>query len=202
MPDGGATSDGGTAPGPRFTAVRRLAETDSTNREALTAARAGAPEGLVVVAVHQTAGRGRDGRSWLAPPGSSLLVSVLLRPPPSLGGDRVHEVTKAAALAAADACREVAGVEPGFKWPNDLLVGDRKLAGLLAEAEWDGHGGLAALVVGLGLNVNWPAELPVELDGIAVALNHVVGHPVDRDALLDAFLRNFAARYERACENG
>ncbi|HLM16756.1 MAG TPA: biotin--[acetyl-CoA-carboxylase] ligase [Acidimicrobiia bacterium] len=155
---------------------------DSTNRYAAAAARAGAPDGLVVVADEQTAGRGRLGRIWEAPPGSSLLVSVLLR----RSGDpaRTDEpgrVMMAAGVALVAAVDDVAGVDARLKWPNDLVVDDRKLAGLLAEVEGD------ALVVGAGCNVNWEA-FPDELAPTATACNLEAGHAVDRDALLDAFL--------------
>jgi BirA family biotin operon repressor/biotin-[acetyl-CoA-carboxylase] ligase len=133
---------------------------------------------LVAVADHQTAGRGRLGRTWEAPPGGSLLMSVLLRP--SLPPERLHLATAAVALAAAGACEDEAGFRPGLKWPNDLLVEDRKLAGVLAEAD------LPAVVVGLGLNVDWPAGA-VPAGGTAV--NLVAGRDVDRDALLAALLR-------------
>jgi BirA family biotin operon repressor/biotin-[acetyl-CoA-carboxylase] ligase len=165
--------------------VRHVAETGSTNADLLTEARLGAPAGRVLVADHQTAGRGRMGRRWEAPPGASLLVSVLLRPREGLA---LHGATQAVGLAARSACTAVAGVTPDLKWPNDLLVGDRKVAGVLAEALADG-GHVTAVVVGLGLNVNWPAELPPELVGIMTSLNHVAGRSVDRAALLDAFLR-------------
>jgi len=159
---------------------------DSTNRHALAAARDGAPDGLVVVADEQTAGRGRLGRTWEAPPGSSLLVSVLLR----RSGDPARtaeagRVVMAAGVALAAAVEDVAGVDVGLKWPNDLVVDDRKLAGLLAETEGD------ALVVGAGCNVNWEA-FPDELASTATACNLEAGRAVDRDALLDAFLDRFA----------
>jgi BirA family biotin operon repressor/biotin-[acetyl-CoA-carboxylase] ligase len=157
--------------------VRRFAEIDSTNRYLLDAAREGAVGGLVAVADHQTAGRGRLDRTWEAPPGSSLLVSVLLRPAP----DPPHRATMAAALALADAVETVAGFAPGIKWPNDLVADDRKLAGLLAERTDD------AVVVGAGCNVDWD-EFPSELAGTATACNLVAGRAVDRGALLDAFL--------------
>ena len=158
---------------------------DSTNRHALDAARDGAPAGLVVVADEQTAGRGRLGRTWEARPGSSLLVSVLLRDP----GDPARAVM-AAGVALAAAVEDVAGIEVGLKWPNDLVVDDRKLAGLLAEAEGD------ALVVGAGCNVNWES-FPEELRATATACNLEAGRPVDHDALLDAFLDRFAAALGR-----
>jgi BirA family biotin operon repressor/biotin-[acetyl-CoA-carboxylase] ligase len=172
--------------------VRRHADIDSTNREAAELARAGAPEGVVVVADHQTAGRGRLGRTWEAPPGSSLLLTVLLRP--TLDATRLHLVTMAVALAAADACRAVAGFSPQLKWPNDLMVADRKLAGILAEAAFEGNV-VRWAVVGIGLNVNWPVDLPAELADIAVAANHVAGQPVDRERLLAELLARLEVRY-------
>src|SRR3954465_8589224 len=114
----------------RFAEGRRLRETDPPNRDALDAARAGATDGVVVVADHQRAGRGRLGRTWSAPPGASLLFSVLLRL--DLAPEHRHRVVMAAAVAMADAGSSTTGVEATLKWPNDLLVGDRKLAGILA----------------------------------------------------------------------
>jgi BirA family biotin operon repressor/biotin-[acetyl-CoA-carboxylase] ligase len=154
---------------------------DSTNRHALDAARQGSPDGLVVVADEQTEGRGRLGRSWDAPPGSSLLVTVLLR-----GTTDTSRVVMAAGVALAVAVEQVAGFVPDLKWPNDLVVDDRKLAGLLAEADGD------VLVVGAGCNVNW-SSFPGELAESATACNLEAGRPVDRDALLDAFLDRFEA---------
>jgi BirA family biotin operon repressor/biotin-[acetyl-CoA-carboxylase] ligase len=172
--------------------VERLESVDSTNRYALDAARAGAGEGLVVVADHQTAGRGRMGRVWEAPPGASLLVSVLLRParPP---GD-LHLCTAAAALAMADAIADVAGVAVDLKWPNDLFAGGRKLGGLLAEADLAGAQ-VRAVVVGIGVNVAWD-EFPGELAGIATACNLEAGRPVDREDLLTRFLEHLASRLD------
>jgi BirA family biotin operon repressor/biotin-[acetyl-CoA-carboxylase] ligase len=161
--------------------VEHFAELDSTNRHALAAAGAGAADGLVVVADHQTAGRGRLDRRWEAPPGSSLLVSVLLRRPPTADAFRL---VMAAAVSLAEAVERIAGVMAGLKWPNDLVVGDRKLAGLLAERDGD------ALVVGAGCNVNWET-FPPELADTATACNLETGRAVDRDALLDAYLVAF-----------
>ena len=131
----------------RFTELELLDVTDSTNRVVAERAVAGAREGLVVVADLQTAGRGRLDRSWEAEPGAALLVTVLLRPD-DLPSSRWHLLTAAAGLAACRACAEVAGFAPELKWPNDLLVGERKLAGILAEVT----GG--AVVVGMGCNVH------------------------------------------------
>jgi len=139
------------------------------------------------VADHQTAGRGRLGRTWVAPPGASLLMSILLRP--GLPPERLHLATAAVALSAAAAVDDVAGFRPGLKWPNDLVVDDRKLAGVLTEI--DGPN----VVPGIGINVNWPPDLPPDLADIATAANHIAGRDVDRDAVLDALLRHLSDRY-------
>jgi BirA family biotin operon repressor/biotin-[acetyl-CoA-carboxylase] ligase len=176
----------------RFTDVRLLDEVDSTNRYLLASAADGAPEGLVVAAEHQTAGRGRLGRTWTAPPGGSLLVSVLLRPA-RLPLERRHLVTAAVALAAAAACQEVAGFGPGLKWPNDLVIDDAKLAGILAEA-FDG-----GVVVGLGLNVNWAAGSLIEG---ATSANLVAGHEVDRASMLASLLTHLEGRCRQLESDG
>jgi BirA family biotin operon repressor/biotin-[acetyl-CoA-carboxylase] ligase len=165
--------------------VRRFDTIDSTNRWLLDEARRGAPEGLVAVADHQSAGRGRRGRTWSAPPGSSLLVSVLLRP--RIDAERVHVLTMAAAVALRAAVQDVAGVPAGIKWPNDLVVDDRKLAGLLAETELTADGEVGAVVVGAGCNVQW-TDFPPEIAEDATACNLEAGHDVDRAEVLTAFL--------------
>ena len=205
MPSSGATSGSPSGPPPelvqlaegtRFGDIRWFDTIDSTNRYLLDEARAAACEGTVAVADHQSAGRGRLGRTWVAPPGASLLLSVLFRPPATVPVDSLHLLTASVALAAADACHETAGVEPELKWPNDLLLIGRKVAGVLAEADVDGvTGRVRAVVVGVGLNVNWPAELPDDLRSTAVALNHVTGRRVDRIALLGRFLQGLEHRY-------
>jgi BirA family biotin operon repressor/biotin-[acetyl-CoA-carboxylase] ligase len=179
-------------PGTRFTEIRWVTETGSTNADLLAAAAEGAAEGLVLVADHQSAGRGRLDRTWVAPPGSSLLVSVLLRP--QLAPEALFLITAAAGVASVEAVAEVAGVACGLKWPNDLVAtgapaADRKLSGVLAESVLS-DGGVEALVVGMGLNVNWPAELPAELASTATALNHLAGGEVDREALLVSWLQS------------
>jgi BirA family transcriptional regulator, biotin operon repressor / biotin---[acetyl-CoA-carboxylase] ligase len=212
--------------GTRFADVRWSVATGSTNADALALARDGGSEGIVVVADHQSAGRGRRDRTWVAPPRGSLLMSVLLRPPARLAG----AASLAAAVAMVDAVEQVAGVVPGIKWPNDLVVdtvdGDRKLAGLLAEADWPTgstiSGGYrapaahdrAVVVVGVGLNVSWPvmADDPGDGDaaiepalagvaGVATALNWL-GAEVDRVDLLVAFLRRMEDRYSALVSDG
>ena len=187
-------------PGTRFAEVRWVAETGSTNRDLLESASAGVPEGLVLVADHQSAGRGRLDRTWTAPPGSSLLVSALVRP--TVRPSDAFLVTVAAAVAASEACEDVAGVRPGIKWPNDLVITDggrfegHKLAGILAESVVR-DGRISAIVLGMGLNVNWPEELPPDLASRAVSLAHVTGSPVDREALLVAWLVRFDSRLDQ-----
>ncbi|MEY2570294.1 MAG: BirA family transcriptional regulator [Acidimicrobiaceae bacterium] len=180
--------------GTRFADLRWVAETGSTNADLLAAARDGAAEGVVLVADHQTAGRGRQGRTWEAPEGASLLVSILLRP----AAEHASAVTMAVAVAAAEAVELVAGFLPKLKWPNDLVwpgdgtADDRKLAGVLAEADW---GAAVAVVVGIGLNVRWPRDLPPELADVAIAINHISDVDVDREQLLIALLQRLDRWY-------
>jgi BirA family transcriptional regulator, biotin operon repressor / biotin---[acetyl-CoA-carboxylase] ligase len=169
--------------------VRRFEEIDSTNAYLHRQARLGAPEGMVAVAEHQSAGRGRLDRRWESPPGASLLVSVLFRP--DLEPAELHLCTAVMALAAAEACRQVAGVGPVLKWPNDVLVNEEKLAGVLAEATFGGGAGsVAAVVVGLGLNIDWPG--PPGAGG--TSLVELGAGPVDREALFGALLEALSAR--------
>jgi BirA family biotin operon repressor/biotin-[acetyl-CoA-carboxylase] ligase len=161
--------------------VHYVEQTASTNSDLLALARAGAPAGTVLRAGHQTAGRGRLGRTWKASPGSSLLASILLdtEPVPFVTVSRV-------ALAASDACRHLAGVEAALKWPNDLVVGDRKLAGLLAESD-----GGPTVVVGIGCNVRRPpsaAGPPEAVHPLGADLSAAPGPVPGPGALLDELL--------------
>ncbi len=181
----------------RLGPIIRLAEVDSTNRYLLDAARAGEASGTVVVADHQSAGRGRLGRTWEAPVGASLLMSILLRPEiaPEITIASVHLLTMAAGLAMADAVEAVAGFAPILKWPNDLLaddplVGSRKLCGMLTESEIS-DGALRCVVVGIGVNVQW-SDFPAELVETATACNLVAGRDISRDELLDEFLDRYS----------
>jgi BirA family biotin operon repressor/biotin-[acetyl-CoA-carboxylase] ligase len=182
--------------GTRFTTVRTYAELDSTNTALVGEARSGAPEGLVLVADHQTGGRGRLGRTWSAAPGAALLVSVLLRPP--LPIDEVSVVLMAAGLAACDGVEAAAGFRPGLKWPNDLVVEDRKLAGLLSEATGGADPGV---VLGLGINVAVSAY-PAELADQATSCEEAASRPVDRADLLVAFLTALESRYSTVLAGG
>lgn len=154
----------------------------------------GAPEGTVVVADYQTAGRGQRGRAWTAPAGSALLVSCVLRP--ALPAGRWPELTLVAAGAVAEAVAAITGARCRLKWPNDVLVGDRKLAGVLAEGVAGPTAADSFVVLGIGINVaqrleDWPAGLRER----AVSLAQL-GHPVSRPTLLAAVLARLAARYD------
>lgn len=159
----------------------------STNDEAKRLAAEGAPEGTLVIAEEQTAGRGRLGRRWLAPAGTALLFSLVLRPP--LPPDRAAQVTMAVALGAAEAIEAETGLPVQLKWPNDLLIRGRKAGGLLTETSVVGDR-LEWVVVGLGLNVNLDFTAPglEALAGQATSLSLELGLPVDRVRLLQALL--------------
>lgn len=173
--------------------------TTSTHDLLRVLAEEGAPEGTLVIADEQTSGRGRLGRSWNALPASALLFSLLFRPPePFLYF--APRVTMVCALALREAIASVTGLWPALKWPNDLIVSHAaswgKLAGILAES------GAAAgtpffLLVGIGLNVNVPRSHLALLAPQATSLLAEVGRPVDRVAVLDAFLSRAEPAYER-----
>ncbi len=131
--------------------IRIVDETGSTNTDLLAAAVAGAADRSVLMARHQTDGRGRLDRRWVAPAGCNLLASLLFRDVPQ----HPHQLTQRVALAAAQACRDIAAVSPTLKWPNDLLLEGRKLAGVLAQS---GGSGPEFVVVGIGLNVGWAPD--------------------------------------------
>ncbi|GAA1806328.1 biotin--[acetyl-CoA-carboxylase] ligase [Planosporangium flavigriseum] len=175
-----------------WTDVRVVAETGSTNSDLAKAARDGAPEGLVLVAERQTTGRGRLGRLWTSPPRAGLTLSVLLRP---VGVDitRFGWLPLLAGVALTEAVRRIAEVDAVLKWPNDLLVDERKCAGILAEAIPPPAG--PAVVIGVGLNTTLREhELP-RPDATSLALAGAVC--ADRAPILHAFLRSLAAWYER-----
>jgi BirA family biotin operon repressor/biotin-[acetyl-CoA-carboxylase] ligase len=162
--DVAGVSAGLVRPGSLWREVRAVAETGSSNADLLAAAGAGAAEGTVLVAEAQTAGRGRLGRRWASPPRAGLTFSVLLRPagvPAALLG----WLPLLAGVAAAASVRAVAAVDATLKWPNDVLVGERKLGGILAERTG------AAVVVGIGINV-WQtrADLPPDAAATSLAL--------------------------------
>jgi len=146
-------------------------------------------EGAIAVTEEQTEGRGRLGRRWLSPPGVSVLCSVLLEPP--VETQRLPELSLVAGQACAEAIAAVTGLEPEIKLPNDILLGGRKAAGILAEAR-DGR-----VVLGIGINVNVPRdELPVEVNRPATSLLVETGAEVDRAELLVELLAALERRYD------
>jgi len=194
-----------------------LPRTGSTNDVAKDLAARGAPEGTVVVADEQTAGRGRLARRWLAPPRTSLLCSLLFRP--DLPPIQAQRLTMLCSLAAADAIEQVAGLQVHLKWPNDLVVKSqlanrksavrnlhspfsilysptwRKLAGILTETGITGER-LDFAVVGIGVNVNVEPQVLPTLAPDATSILAEVGCPVDRVALLVALLAGVERRYQ------
>ncbi len=141
------------------------------------------PEGALVVADHQTAGRGRLGRSWEAPAGTALLFSVLLKPPPEPPAPQLSLV---AGIAVADTLERMLGLSVQLKWPNDVMLRRRKIAGCLAEA----HDG--AVVLGIGVNVNQTAD---QLPENAGSIRTLTGRPADREGLLSMVLEDLDSRY-------
>jgi len=168
-------------PGGLWTSVEVVASTGSTNADLLAR---GGPEGQVLVAEEQTAGRGRAGRTWVSLPGASLTFSMLLRPvsvPPAARG----WLPLLTGVAVAAAVRSATDVAATLKWPNDVLVGDRKLAGILAEQSPAGD----AVVVGVGLNVATPPDaLPRSPTGLPATSLLVEGAQVARERLLSEIL--------------
>jgi len=184
-------------PGGLWQAVEVVDRTSSTNADLLDRALGGAPEGMVLAAEEQSAGRGRMGRTWVAPPRAALTFSLLVRPaavPPARRG----WLPLLAGVAVASAVTAVTGVQTRLKWPNDVLVGPAKLAGILAEAAGD------AIVVGVGLNVSAePGELPPPGPGALAATSlriaasaSAASAALDREPLLIAILADFERWYQ------
>jgi BirA family transcriptional regulator, biotin operon repressor / biotin---[acetyl-CoA-carboxylase] ligase len=148
------------------------------------------PEGSVAVAEEQSEGRGRLGRSWDAPHGSSVLVSVLLTP--AVPSERLPELSLIAGGAVAEAIKDTTGIEPAVKFPNDVLIGGRKVAGILAESK-EGR-----VALGVGVNVHQRAEeLPAGVPTTPTSLDLELGTPVDRGLLLAAILNRLERAYDR-----
>lgn len=185
--------------------IERLEQVGSTNDLVREQAKSGASEGVVITAEEQTAGRGRLGREWHAPPGSSLLLSVLLRPH-WLPADATYTLTMLAAVAL---CRAVEATEPGLhallKWPNDLLLPAAptpnapllKAAGILSEVVFRGEA-IDYVILGMGVNVNWSPRGMVDgrdLGTLATSVARAVGHAIDRETVLQHLLAQLDAHY-------
>lgn len=173
---------------------------DSTSRLAIDLAREGAPEGTAVVAERQTAGRGRLGRTWESPARLNLYLSVILRPeiPPA----EVPRIALVAAIAVAEAIERTSALEPSIKWPNDVLLGGRKAAGILTELEAEADR-VRFVVLGIGVNLNATREdFPPELRDKATSIAVEKGHPVDRAAFAAALLARLDEDYDELLVRG
>jgi BirA family biotin operon repressor/biotin-[acetyl-CoA-carboxylase] ligase len=174
--------------------IVHLDVTGSTNDRARALALANAPDGTVVLAEEQTAGRGRQGRAWSAPRGRSLTLSIVMR----LGPEAFELLPLSSALAVCEACEQLASVRCAIKWPNDVWVDARKLAGILIE----GRPHERWAVLGIGLNADTrPEELAPDIRESATSLRIATGDPVDRARLLGLLLRQLADVRGRAAES-
>lgn len=168
-------------------------EIDSTNTYGKKIALEGAPDGTVILADSQTGGRGRLGRAFQSPKGKGLYLTALLRP--DLPLQQLLPVTTLAGVAVSDAVEQVCGVRPGVKWPNDLVLGGRKLCGILAELVVDGDG-KPCVVLGVGINVSQTAaDFSPEVAEIAISLETALGREVSRAVLAAAVIRAFDRLY-------
>ena len=172
--------------------IYHYATVGSTNDEAKRLALLGEPHGTVVAADEQTAGRGRAGRAWITPPRSAVAMTLILRP--DIPAHHIPGVALLGGLAVADGIEQVCGLRAQIKWPNDVLIADKKTAGVLAEAIFNGDR-LDSVVLGIGVNVNAgpPPDLP--LDYPATCLAAEVGRMLDRDRVAEAILSAFDDLY-------
>jgi len=179
--------------------LRVLAEADSTNDVVMEAGQQGEPEGLAVLADRQMRGRGRAGRSWASPPGVGIYTSILLRP--RLKPAECARIPLLVGLAVAEAIEAVTGCSPALKWPNDLLLDKRKVAGVLMEMASRGTE-VSHLCVGIGINVlHTPEDFPVAVRDFATSLRMATGRGVHRGALTAAVYNALDRRYA-ACVAG
>ena len=177
--------------------ILRFESLPSTNAEAARQAGFGAPEGTCIVAREQTAGRGRRERTWVSKKDAGLYFSIVLRPRMETGSWPL--ATLMAALAARDALSEACGLDADIKWPNDLLAGEKKLCGILAETVESPAG--RAIVVGIGINLRDRA-FPPELRKTATSVEAATGRAPDVEVLLVALTRSLARRYEQLQSEG
>ncbi|MFQ5471859.1 MAG: biotin--[acetyl-CoA-carboxylase] ligase [Dehalococcoidia bacterium] len=164
---------------------------DSTMNVARSEAQDGAVHGTVVLAEEQAFGRGRFGRSWTSPPGTNLYLTLIVRPP----AERLRSLAMIAPLAVCRAVGDVADLYARIKWPNDILVRERKLAGVLIESEVSGRD-VAFALIGIGLNVNLDVDRAPEIAQIATSLMRESGHEISREKTLAALLNRFEELYE------
>jgi len=164
----------------------------STNDEANRLAALGEPEGAVIIADTQTAGRGRAGRTWVTPPGAALAMSLLLRPQVTLS--HISQIALLGGLAVLEGIQQITSLPAELKWPNDVLVRGKKVSGVLAESGFSGNK-LEHVILGMGVNINGgpPPDLTPEYQATSLATEY--GSPLDREAITQAILAAFASRY-------
>ena len=173
---------------------------DSTNTRARELARQGTAHGTVLIADHQTGGRGRRGRSFHSPAGVGIYMSVVLRP--RCAPQEIMHLTCAAAVAMCDAVEAAVGFRPGIKWTNDLVFGQRKIAGVLTELGFDKHGYVDFAIIGIGINCcQQQSDFPEDIRGIAGSLASVSGKEVNR-ALVAAAMMDALYRMDQALLTG
>lgn len=176
--------------------ILRHAQLDSTNTLALEYAERGELGGLVITTEEQLAGRGRMGRKWIVPPATSLQFSILLRPP--LAPQQAARLVPMAGLAIARALERGYNLHPVLKWPNDVLLDGKKVAGILTESSMQGET-LAYVVLGIGLNVNYSMRAFPEFAPFATTLQDALGHEIDRQSLERSLLSELDSYYARVC---
>ncbi len=174
--------------------LRHFVEIDSTNLQAMREAAAGAEHGTVYIADAQSAGRGRGAHTWHSAPGDGLYCSLLLRPQPAIAPASAMWISLATGLAVATAVESVTGLRADIRWPNDLLLGEKKFSGILAELSAEGER-VRHAVIGIGININH-ANFPPELQTLATSLRMASGKNFPRVVILAALLRAMQAEIE------
>ncbi len=171
--------------------IRYFSRIDSTNQYAKRIAEEGAPDGTLIIADEQTAGKGRSGRHWVTPPGEAIAFTLILRP--KLATDRISMVTLVMGLAVVHAVNSLYGLSAGIKWPNDAVSGGRKLCGILTEMSAE-ISEVHYIVIGVGINANL-TEFPEEIRPIATSLRLETGHEVNRAELIAQVMKEFERLY-------
>ncbi|PKN10703.1 MAG: biotin--[acetyl-CoA-carboxylase] ligase, partial [Deltaproteobacteria bacterium HGW-Deltaproteobacteria-5] len=172
----------------------------STNDEAFRLGEEGAPEGTVLIAESQRSGKGRMQRVWYSPPGANIYTSMILRPP--IGTMRATQIPIAAGVAAAETINEFCRDKAWIKWPNDVLIGGKKVCGILAQMKMSGQT-VDFVVVGIGINVNLAREqFPHDIQEIATSLAIEAGREISRPELIIRLYENMAKWYRELTRNG
>lgn len=175
--------------------LRHEESVDSTNNYVKSLARQGASHGTVALAEEQTSGKGRMGRGWVMPKGSSVAMSCLLRP--DFAPEKASMLTLLMGLSVAQACESLYSLEAWIKWPNDIVISGKKICGILTEMDAE-PGQIHSVVIGVGINGNL-MEFPEELQDKAASLQQALGHVIDRASLAAAVLDTFEKNYEKFC---